>query len=94
MCILRIRNNEYILYYCSSITPRSESQFRILKLAMKIYTCIIKYTYGSISMIERVHHRSVDLVRNIRSTRASRGDRPRNLINAGKGPLKKPVPWK
>lgn len=39
-------------------------------------------------------HRFVDLVRNIRGTRANGGDRPRNLINAGKGPLKKLVPWK
>lgn len=41
-----------------------------------------------------IAHRFVDLVRNIRGTRANGGDRPRNLINAGKGPLKKLVPWK
>ena len=70
-----------------------------LKSAMKMFTQTIRFKIRGNQFHHRnsmsiIAHRFVDLVRNIRGTRANGGDRPRNLINAGKGPLKKLVPWK
>lgn len=70
-----------------------------LKSAMKMFTQAIRFKIHGNQFHHRnsmsiIAHRFVDLVRNIRGTRANGGDRPRNLINAGKGPLKKLVPWK